>query len=62
MKKILSYLIPAVILIGIFGGIALKLKKNKAISAERVYRDKAGFAVSGSYGGGKRKTMIWVQV
>ena len=39
MKKILSYLIPAVILIGIFGGIAFKLKKNKAVSAERVYHN-----------------------
>lgn len=37
MKKILSYLIPAVILIGIFGGIAYKLKKNKAIAEDRVY-------------------------
>lgn len=37
MKRILSYLLPALILIGIFGGIALKLKKNKAISTERVY-------------------------
>jgi len=37
MKKILSYLIPAVILIGIIGGIALKLKKNKAIAEERVF-------------------------
>lgn len=37
MKKILSYLIPAVILIGIFGGIALKLRENKAISEARVY-------------------------
>ena len=39
MKKILSYLIPAVILIGIFGGIAFKLKKNKAVSVERVYQN-----------------------
>lgn len=38
MKKILSYLIPAIILIGIVGGIAFKLKQNKAISAERVYQ------------------------
>ena len=38
MKKILSYLIPAIILMGIFGGIAMKLKKNKAISEERVYQ------------------------
>ena len=39
MKKILSYLIPAVILIGIFGGIAIKLKKNKAITEERVFHN-----------------------
>ncbi|MBL7795770.1 MAG: efflux RND transporter periplasmic adaptor subunit [Saprospiraceae bacterium] len=37
MKKILSYLIPAVILVGIFGGIALKLKKNKTVAEERVF-------------------------
>ncbi|MCC6413590.1 MAG: efflux RND transporter periplasmic adaptor subunit [Saprospiraceae bacterium] len=37
MKKILSYLVPAVILIGIFGGIALKLKKNKATAEDRVF-------------------------
>jgi len=37
MKKILSYLIPALILVGIFGGIAIRLKKNKAIAQERVY-------------------------
>ena len=39
MKKILSYLIPAVILFGIVGGIAFKLKKNKAVSVERVYQN-----------------------
>lgn len=37
MKKILSFLIPAVLLIAVFGGIALKLKKNKAVAEERVY-------------------------
>jgi membrane fusion protein (multidrug efflux system) len=37
MKKILSFLIPAILLIGIAGGIAFKLKKNKAISEERVF-------------------------
>jgi membrane fusion protein (multidrug efflux system) len=37
MKKILSYLLPAVILIGIVGAIAVQLKKNKAIAAERVF-------------------------
>ena len=37
MKKKISYLISAVILIGIFGGIALKLKKNKALASERVF-------------------------
>ena len=37
MKKILSYLIPAVILIGIIGGIAFKLKRNKTIAEERVF-------------------------
>ncbi len=39
MKKILSYLIPALILIGIFGGIAIKLKKNKTIAEERVFHN-----------------------
>jgi hypothetical protein len=38
MKKIFSYLIPAVILIGIFGGIAYKLKKNKATAEARVFQ------------------------
>ena len=37
MKKILFYLLTAIILIGIFGGIAFKLKKNKATAEERVY-------------------------
>lgn len=37
MKKIFSYLLPAVIVMAIWGGIALKLKQNKAISEERVY-------------------------
>lgn len=37
MKKILSYLIPAVILTGILGGIALKLKNNKTVAEARVY-------------------------
>lgn len=37
MKKVLSYLIPAILLAAIFGGIAFKLKNNKAKSAERVY-------------------------
>ena len=37
MKKILSYLLPALILIGIFGGMAIKLKKNKATAEERVF-------------------------
>lgn len=37
MKKILPYLLPAVILIGIIGAIAFQLKKNKAIAAERVF-------------------------
>ncbi|MBK8191888.1 MAG: efflux RND transporter periplasmic adaptor subunit [Lewinellaceae bacterium] len=39
MKKIFSYLIPAVILIGIFGGIAYKLKKNKATAEARVFQN-----------------------
>lgn len=39
MKKILSYLIPALILIGIFGGIAIQLKKNKSIAEERVFHN-----------------------
>jgi membrane fusion protein, multidrug efflux system len=39
MKKILTYLIPAVIVIGILGGIAFKLKKNKAIAEERVFHN-----------------------
>ncbi|MBL7825897.1 MAG: efflux RND transporter periplasmic adaptor subunit [Saprospiraceae bacterium] len=37
MKRIYSYLIPTVILVAIFGGIALKLKKNKTIAEQRVY-------------------------
>ena len=37
MKKILSYLIPALILVGIVGVIAFKLKQNKDLSQERVY-------------------------
>lgn len=37
MKKLLSYLVPAILLIAIFGGMAMKLKKNKAIAAERVF-------------------------
>lgn len=42
MKKIVSYLLPAIILMGIFGGIAYKLKKNKAVTSERVYQDEPG--------------------
>lgn len=42
MKKIVSYLLPAIILMGIFGGIAYKLKKNKAVTSERVYQYEAG--------------------
>jgi len=42
MKKIVSYLLPAIILIGIFGGIAYKLKKNKAVTSERVYQYEPG--------------------
>lgn len=37
MKRILSYLIPAFILIAAFAGMALKLKSNKQIAEERVY-------------------------
>ena len=39
MKKILSYLVPVVILIAIFGGIAFQLRKNKAIVEERVFHN-----------------------
>lgn len=39
MKKLLSYLAPALILIGIFGGIAYTLKKNKAIAEGRVFHN-----------------------
>ena len=37
MKKTLFYLLIAAILIAVFGGIAFKLRTNKAISEERVY-------------------------
>ncbi len=37
MKRILSYLIPALFLIAVFAGMALKLKTNKQIAEERVY-------------------------
>lgn len=37
MSKLLSYLIPALLLLALFGGIAFKLKQNKDISQERVY-------------------------
>lgn len=37
MKKLLTYLIPALLLTGLLGGIALKLKKNKSIAGQRVY-------------------------
>lgn len=46
MKKILSYLIPAIILVVIFGGIAFKLKKNKAISEERVFHSEPAEAAA----------------
>jgi membrane fusion protein, multidrug efflux system len=37
MKKILPFLIPTLILTGLFGVMALKLKNNKAIAEERVF-------------------------
>lgn len=37
MKKILSFLIPAVLLFMLIGGIAFKLKKNKTTAEERIY-------------------------
>lgn len=37
MKKIISFAIPVLILIGLVGGIAYKLKTNKTIAEERVY-------------------------
>lgn len=37
MKKLFSYLIPTVILVAVFGGIAFRLKRNKAIAEERIY-------------------------
>ena len=38
MKRIFRYLIPAIILVGIFAGIAYKLKSNKKTAQERVYQ------------------------
>lgn len=37
MKRIFAYLIPILLLIGAFAGMALKLKRNKQIAQERVY-------------------------
>jgi RND family efflux transporter MFP subunit len=37
MKRIFAYLIPVLILLGAFAGMALKLKRNKQIAQERVY-------------------------
>ncbi len=37
MKKALKYLLPALVLIGIFGAMAIKLKKNKTTAESRVY-------------------------
>lgn len=41
MKKTLLYVLSAVVLINILGGIAFKLKQNKAISEERVFHYEA---------------------
>ncbi|MBK8426463.1 MAG: hypothetical protein IPL27_11075 [Lewinellaceae bacterium] len=38
MKQLFRYLIPAIILIGIFAGIAYKLRSNKKTAQERVYQ------------------------
>jgi len=38
MKRLFGYLIPAIILIGIFAGIAYKLRSNKKTAQERVYQ------------------------
>jgi len=38
MKRLFRYLIPAIILIGIFAGIAYKLRSNKKTAQERVYQ------------------------
>jgi membrane fusion protein (multidrug efflux system) len=38
MKRIFGYLIPAIILLGIFAGIALTLKRNKKTAQDRVYQ------------------------
>ncbi len=38
MKRLFGYLIPAIILIGIFAGVAYKLKSNKKTAQERVYQ------------------------
>jgi RND family efflux transporter MFP subunit len=38
MKRIFGYIIPAIILIGIFAGIAYKLKSNKKTAQERIYQ------------------------
>ena len=38
MKRIFGYLIPAIILIGIFAGIVFKLQRNKKTAQERVYQ------------------------
>lgn len=46
MKRILSYLIPALLLIAVFAGIALKLKNNKQTAEERVYHYNASQTVS----------------
>ena len=37
MKRIFAYLIPALILLGVFAAMALKLRSNKQIAQERVY-------------------------
>lgn len=38
MKKTLRYLIPILLLLGIFAAIAITLKRNKATAEERVYQ------------------------
>ncbi len=38
MRRICGYLIPAIILIGIFAGIVFKLKSNKKTAQERIYQ------------------------
>lgn len=37
MKKSLAYLLPLLLVVGIAGGIFLKLKRNKAIAEQRVF-------------------------